>query len=342
VRPFLSDTGDTVDYPRILQAQNIHTVLQSSDVIKKESVSSIRSWSVRITSELATVLQTAMSEPASGLGRGIALGERQALSAHDEELFRTTGLSHIVVFSGSNVALIVICLWFLLGMFSTTSRVIVICSSVWCVIAAIGFDPPAVRAGIMATIVLLTQSIGKHAAVLEVFFATVILMLIYNPFQLLFDVSFQLSALAVLSLITLAPLSYEVLSKKVPKVLAFALSLHISVTLLVSPLLLYTFGTFSVVSVLANILVAPLVPLALCMTLATAVLGFTLPSVVPIFAIPTELVLYAIYRIAETLASVPHASMALGSVSLPAVCLWYLGVLCVYLMTRNVRQLQTS
>ena len=130
------------------------------------------------------------------------------------------------------------------------------------------------RASIMAALALVARSFSRIYSVLRALFVAGIVMLIYNPFLLVFDVGFQLSFMATLGLILVAPYLESSLSK-VPATIGIRefLVATLATQLFVLPILLYQIGEFSLVSVIVNVLVLPMVPVAMLLTFITGMAG---------------------------------------------------------------------
>lgn len=199
----------------------------------------------------------------------LTLGYTDALSDEVVESFRATGVAHILAVSGMHVMIIFIVITSLLGFVSQHSKYywikqVIIILSLWTYVFVIGFPPSALRACIMLT-VFCVASIGKvRSYSYNTLFVTAFLMLVWNPLWL-FDIGFQLSFLAVLSMLFFMP----IFSKIVPvrnKYLRYfrdIFNVSFSVQLGVFPLCLYYFGTFPVYFFITNLIIIPLITLAI-------------------------------------------------------------------------------
>lgn len=334
--PFLSDTGRKVAYDEMMRTQHVHARVVAEDVQKTGSVSSMIAMSMWSTDMLASSLNAVLSEPYAGLGKGIVFGISDVLDDETEDLFRVTGLSHITVFSGANVAFILSIVWIVTGRLSFGLRILASLGVLLFVIAGVGFSPPTLRAGLMGGLFVIARAVGKNAAGLDVLFFSLICMLMYEPGLVLYDVSFQLSVLAVLALMTIAEPIAHACKVYMHPILAEVCSCTLAVSILVSPWIAYVFGTFSLSSFVTNVCVVPLVPLALVMTLLTSIAGVILPNVQLLVAIPTELILRGIYMIARIAAYIPYSSFTIQSFhGLILVC-WY-SLVCLFYMHYRYR-----
>jgi ComEC/Rec2-related protein len=328
--PFQSDTGRIVAYDKLMESKNVHARLQATDVHLLGNVSSFTQMNMHVTDMSIEALDVSLPEPAAGLAKGIVFGVKDALDVESETLFRTTGLSHITVFSGSNVALLLAGVWFLSGAFPYGVRIVLSLVSLLCVLLGVGISPPTTRAGIMGAVLLVTRAVGKSASGLDILFFSVICMLLVQPLSLLYDISFQLSVLAVFALLVLAEPLELFFAEYVPRVLAALSAMTMSVFLVVTPWIAFVFGTFSPSSIIANMLVTPIVPLALLLSLLCAVVTLSAPVLSPIVAYPTEVLFNVVFAVAEICASLPYSTLQVPMFHGLYLLLWYGGLALLY------------
>ena len=121
-----------------------------------------------------------------------------------------------------------------------------------------------VRAAIMWILTLLALKSGRTNVIFVSWLFAASIISLYNPKILWWDLGFQLSFLALIWVIYISPL-FENISKKIPETLALkeAFILTVSATITTFPLLSYHFWFISLISPIANIFVAPLIPLAM-------------------------------------------------------------------------------
>lgn len=216
----------------------------------------------------------------SSLLLGIVFGIKQQTDDRFANALRNSGVLHVIVASGMNVAMVG---GFLSSIFTLIFRrqialVFTILSILLYALLA-GFDPPIVRAASMGSIALVAQILGRQRLAAYGLFLTGFFMLFVQPF-LLFDVGFQLSFLATLGLITLRPLFTLGRKGVVGKVVGESdLATTIAAQLATLPILLSNFGTYSLVSILVNGLVLWTVPLVMVLGGVASIVGLAFPLV---------------------------------------------------------------
>lgn len=204
-----------------------------------------------------------------GMLSALTLGYADALSDDIVESFRTTGVAHILAVSGMHVSIIFIAISFLFGFISRHSKYhwikqVIIVFLLWAYVFMIGFPPSALRACIMLTVFSIALLARRKSYSYNTLFLTAFFMLLWNPFYL-FDMGFQLSFLAVFSMLLLMPILSGVMPVKNKSVRYFRdiFNVSLSVQIGVFPLCLYYFGSFPVYFFAANLIIIPLVTLAL-------------------------------------------------------------------------------
>jgi competence protein ComEC len=214
-------------------------------------------------------------EAEAALGLGYLLGQKTALSGQLAELLKITGLTHIVVASGANLTILTGSLrkvgrrsrfWTLIG-----SLVLV-----GCFIALVGASPSMVRAGIVSAISLLVWHFGREIHPGRLLLYVAALTLWYQP-RYLSDLGWQLSMGSFAGILLLAPVLKRFFYERAePGVMGGLVIETMSASLLTLPLLLMGFGYFSLVSLAANLLVLPLIPLAMLFTLLAGLLPWAI------------------------------------------------------------------
>ena len=254
------------------------------------------------------------AEEATLLG-GLLLGLRGALPAGLLEAFRMTGLIHIIVLSGHNITMIAEAVRRVLKKVPMTASFLVSLAVIVVFVLFAGAQMVAIRAGSMATIALLARATHREYDGIRALSIVAMALVLLNPTQVLFSISFHLSFLATLGLLLFAP-SIERKIEKIPEKFGIRgiVAATIATQVLLLPYLAYAIGEISTIGIPANILVLPLIPFAMffgaAVTLVALIAPFLATALSPIAYLPLK----AITVITETLAKVPHATMPLPEI----------------------------
>lgn len=235
----------------------------------------------------------------------MALGWRTALTDEVAEPFMRTGTMHLFAISGLHIALIA-------GMMVAVLRVLrlprgacvfVVAPALWFYAAATGWQPSAVRATIMMTVVVSGWSLKRPGDLLNSLCAAALAILLWDPLQL-FQASFQLSFFVVLSLALLMPvfeqlrdrllrtdplLPTELLTRMqrlrhtVARLVLGSFAMSLAAWLGSLPLIAHYFNLVTPVSLLANVVMVPLGALAVMSCLGSLATSAWLPAAAELF-----------------------------------------------------------
>lgn len=288
---------------------------------------------------LKTVFEANMNrmlgEPHASLVRGILLGE----NIRDRELrdeFTRTGLIHITALSGSNISLIAIFLSYITTWLVIPRRFAFIINTVLIVLFTVMVGAPAsvVRAAIMGILVLFARETGRASTALYAVVIAGLIMVLHNPFLLRFDIGFQLSFLATISLIYLGPIMALFLKPLmgVKSFLKDYLAATLAAQLGTMPLVLYVFGTASFIAPLANIVVLPVIPLIMFFAFLAGLASFAVPLLAQGIALLMTPLLGYVFSVVHLLSRIPFAAVSGGKSSalllalLSSVLVWIIMV----------------
>lgn len=321
---FAGDGGRTFDYPGFLAKDGIYYELPFAEVAHSTStpagsISGIKGALFWVKQTYLDGLAQALPEPQSALAGGITVGDKRALGGALLEMFRVTGIVHIVVLSGYNITIVAESIR---RLFARAPRMLGIWGSAISIVffvIATGASATGVRAGAMAALALLAQITGRRYAITRALALTAVGMVLWSPHILLFDPGFQLSVLATVGLIHVAPRIAEYLTW-IPA--TFGLREIVAATLgtqlFVLPLLLYQIGLLSIVSVPVNVLILPLIPLSMLFSFIAGLAGALLGTFAVVFAAPAYIALSYMLWITEQFAALPFAA-----VSIEAFSVWW-------------------
>lgn len=318
---FETDLGRTFNYPDYLSARGVWNVLYYPQLTVHDSGQG--NYFVQklllLKHGFIQKIELLLPEPQVGLGEGLLLGVPSALGESWEAAFRRTGIIHIVVLSGYNIMLVVV---FVMAVVSYVcgirGRMIFGVAAIIAFAVIVGLSATVVRASIMAGLVLFARGFGQSYQVMRALWLAAGLMVAMNPYLLLFDPGFQLSFLATFGLLLLGtPLATRLTYVPTQFGIREICTATIATQIFVLPFLLYQIGEFSVVAVLVNILVLPMVPVAMLLTFLTGVIAVVLPvMVMPVTYLTYAALSYILY-VAAWFSTLPFASFVV-----PVFPLW--------------------
>ena len=210
----------------------------------------------------------------------------------------------------------------------------------------VGLSATVVRASIMAVILLLGKLLGRTYDVLRALLFAALIMVLINPYILLYDIGFQLSFMATLGLVLVLPQFESTLATHSTQLKFKDLFFATVVTqIFVLPLLMYHIGEVSLVSVMVNMLVLPVVPVAMLLTFVVGLVGMVSTTLGTLVGLVAYLPLQLIIFIAESFAAFPFAVVTIPEISVWVVVLMYvlLGLgYWVWIQSRTTETLQPT
>ncbi|MFC4072383.1 ComEC/Rec2 family competence protein [Actinoplanes subglobosus] len=273
------------------------------------------SWAQRAAGVLRTGLQRAcepLPDDSGGLLPGLVVGDTSRLDPALEEDFRTTGLTHLTAVSGTNVAIVLGVVLFVVRRLRAGP---VLCA-VLCAIALAGFvilarpSPSVIRAAAMGAIGLIGLASGRSRAAVPALAAGAAVLLVVDP-ELAADAGFALSVMATAGLLLIAPVWRDGLRRRgFPAGVAEALAVPAAAQVACGPVVAAISGTVSLIAVPANLVAVPAIAPATLFGVGSAVLS-------PFWPAGAEFAAWAGHWPTEWLVLVAHTGARVPAGALP-------------------------
>lgn len=247
-------------------------------------------------------------EPHASLLAGLLTGSRRGIPERLTDDFRMAGITHIIAISGYNVTIILTLLSGFLFWLPLKKRFPFLVSSLVLFTIFVGGSASVVRAAIMGVLGLVALQFGRQSTARLSILWTAFFMLLWNPLLLWYDASFQLSFLAVIGIAELsAPI--RKFFRFVPETCALRESLTATVAAQIAtlPLTIVLFKQISLIAPVANILVAPILPIAMLLGFVATIVGMLFLPLGLLVGYLCWFCLELIIRIAEFCANLPFA-----------------------------------
>ena len=192
-----------------------------------------------------------------------------------------------------------------------------------------GFSASIVRAAIVCGLSLFAWYYGRTFRPAVLLSVSALVTTFYRPEYVWGDAGWYLSFLAFTGILLVSPIiKQRVYGDKNPKLIGGLLVETTSVLIMVTPYSLYLFGTLSLVALVANLLVVPLIPLAMALSAVT----IFIPASLAVFTTPANAVLSIILELARITASIPNASMTIDITLLEMYVMYICFAAAFYLM----------
>jgi competence protein ComEC len=301
---------------------------------------------LHVRDSFAHIVREVIPEPQASLGLGYLLGQRRALPPDLSESLQIAGLTHVIVASGYNLTILVRLARRLFMRISRFSALAAASGMVLSFIAITGMSPSMARAGIVTGLSLLAWYYGRKISPFVLLPLAAAITVLINPGYAWGDIGWQLSFAAFAGVMIVAPLiqAYFFGDKK-PGVIRQILGETISAQIATLPILIVAFGQMSNIALVANVLVLPLVPLAMLLVFASGIGMMILPVIGSLIAIPTTWVLQYMTGVASYLAQLPWALseikadvwfVAIYYIVLSGICFFMWRATCLSLKDANI------
>ena len=247
------------------------------EVVGEGKGSSIRGVLIGLKNVLIAKLEAVLPAEHAALASGLLLGERAEFTDEFEEAMRNSGTTHIVALSGYNIAILVLAIS---GIFSYLwNRRVAFYLSLLIIpgfVVMTGAAPSVIRAGIMGLILLLAENQSRPFSPRNAIVLTALGMILLDPRIGVEDVGFQLSFAALFGIIYLYPFLEKKFNIQNEGFLSWKKNAlqAASAQIAVLPIILSTFGFFSPVALISNVLILEFIPVTMLLAFITTILGF--------------------------------------------------------------------
>ncbi|MDP2664701.1 MAG: ComEC/Rec2 family competence protein [bacterium] len=312
------------DYPGYLQSKSVHAVMYYPKIaVLKQGKSPLFVLKDKLRDVISSFLQPSKAATFGAL----LLGDQGKMTTEWKDKLNKTGLRHITAISGQHVVILTrmllpFFLW--LGLWRRQAVFLSFACMVLFILLT-GMQSSAIRAGIMGGLLLFSEFIGRMNVALRGLVFAAAIMLLLNPWLLKHDPGFQLSFLASLGIIFALPFFTRVL-KFLPATLSIRenLAVNFSAQLFTLPLLIHNFGYVSLVGVLTNLLLLPVIPLLIGIGFVFLLGGLVSGVLGAMLSFPVQFLMGYYHFIVEFFSSVPFASLSLKNFSLLWLSPFYL------------------
>lgn len=316
---------DVASRPRLAWLDGNAFVIENSTP-NVEPFTTLGHWRNQITLRIASVMPRNEAMLVSGMLYG-----GSGLSKQQKTAFRDAGLMHLVAVSGSNVTVVVQFVALVVFQLRLRRR-----HGFWVttfVLAAfvgfVGCSASILRAAFMGWLVLLAREVGRLSSPVRLLMVAATVILLINPWQLAFDVSFGLSFLAMCGLLFWTPLFAERL-RWLPEQFSIreTVATTVGATLMTVPYIAWVFHRVTLAGLVTNVLALPLVPFVMLWGVVAAVWGKWFGF--QVVAAPAYGLAWSIERIAELPKIIPWFNREIELVSTPILFASYLLLWVLY------------
>jgi competence protein ComEC len=264
------------DYQKFLAAQDVFSIMNVYDARsimltnKGEGNWIARKVVYPVRKYIVDLVDSAMPNQQGKLLKGLLVGARGEIDYELRQAFANVGVVHVLAVSGLHVGFVLLGLMFILQLLKVPDpyKSVIILMGLYFYVHLTGFHAPVVRASVMAGFLVVGRLLKKRAQPLNSIALAGLLILILNPLEL-YQVGFQLSFCAVAGIILIYEKLYGLFKKyffsweekgnRFQSNLLILFFVSLAAQLATLPLTVYYFGRIPILSLLANVIVVPVV-----------------------------------------------------------------------------------
>ena len=313
-------------------------IASGDDAVKSGDIDYFINLSYKMRTYIKRQIFLVFDSDTAPIMSALITGDKSFIDSETKKEFSITGTAHLLAVSGLHVGIISAVI-FTLFSFVSSRLLKSICSLtvLWIFVYMTGWLDSAVRAAFMISVYLLSINIQQKVHPLNSLSLAALIMFLINP-DIIFSLSYKMSVLSVAGIIifhhrfTLLFINKH--TKTYTKAVLTSIGLTLSATVLISPMIAYYFGNFSIIAPLANFLVIPVMLLAMCLGIAALVISVISLELSFIFATASGFFTDITGRVITFASNLPSAYIE-GFESLIISVLFSLGVVYVLLSTKK-------
>ena len=324
-----SDSG--FDYCRYLRSKGYVGVIYPEGIEVVGVQKGLIYYCAIVKKSLYANMGMVFSRRERGLVKGMLFGDKGGIGEDIREVFSNVGIMHMFAVSGMHVGIVYFIIMMIFkntGNFTRTvaAAVFLLFYSCMC-----GYTPSVTRASIFFMLMGVAYLLRREYDVICALYAVGILLILQNAY-VIYDISFQLSFAAVMSISNL----YRPI-QKVVKIRPIAVSL--SASMLTWPIIYWNFGLASIVSPLANLLTVPLLPFAMGFSIFSAVAAYISLPVASVSAAMSSAVIRYYIWVSKCLDGFEYSSVHFENASVKLVVIYYV-LMAYYIMYIEVKSVK--
>jgi competence protein ComEC len=349
----ISNSGNPggFDYRQYCAAQaiyhQVYLLPENYRVLPGDHCNDFTKWLLATRNKVLSILRKYIpGEKESGVAEALLIGYRNDLDKDLVRSYSNTGVVHIIAISGLHLGMIYGLMLFLLKPFSRKkwirwARPVFILAVLWGFSLLAGAAASILRSAVMFTFIVLGESLRRKTQVYNTLAASAFCILLYDP-DFLWDVGFQLSYLAVLSIMLfMKPIYRQVYcSNKLLNAIWQLNAITLSAQVLTLPVILLYFHQFPNLFLFTNFIAVPLSGFILYGELVMLLFNF-LPWLNMYIGKAITFLITQMNGVIERTDTLPYAVTDAVQFNFSQTCLLYLAITCLgyWLLQKRSRYL---
>ena len=279
--------------------------------IQRVAVGSSRVDAIR--SRFVASIQSILPAPLGSFGLGLLVGQRSTLPVSLNDQLSAVGLTHIVAVSGYNLTILIQFVRRLMQKRSKYQATVITFGIIGLFMLVTGSSASIVRAAMVSGLSLWAWYYGRALRPSVLILLVAALSAGWFPVYLWSDIGWYLSFLAFSGILIVAPqITRRIFGSKKPHAIAQLCIETFSAQLMTVPIIMFILGRVSTISFVSNIIIVPLVPLAMGLSFVAGLAGMLVPSFAGWFAFPARILLTYMIDSVRYFAKIPASSLSIS------------------------------
>ena len=304
--------------------------------IISNEVSPFKDFVFQIRKSLDGRIQNLHNKTTASLLRGLLLADRSMIDKDINDDFINAGVVHVLAVSGLHVAYVVLIFLFIFNRFNVYVRFILTAAGLLFYLIVTGANPPVFRSTIMALTMLIAPVSGRDYKSINSLSLAALIILLIDPRQL-FDSSFQLSFMAILSLVLSYPWIKRLIDKmdnisKLTKSFLIYCGTSFAIQIGILPFMLTYFQRLSIAALISNIVVIPIAGSIIGFGILTMITSSFALWLAAIYASANELLTYLLYSIIHAIGGHRFSFIRFSQFSVYDAIVFYTCIIIIFFM----------
>lgn len=321
------------DYSQYLKTLKIYGIIkiEEANLLKENDLNFVLISINNLKQKMIDHANKNMPQKTANLLLGLLIGQKDNIQEDIIKSFRTANLSHILAVSGAHTSYIILGLTYIITKSKAPRRIGYIITIIILLVFIIitGASYSVIRACIMSIITISAKLFYKKENFFISICVSLFIILIQNPFAIN-DIGLKLSFLGTIGIIVFNKNITEFFIRiKIKENIAKVLSLTFSAQLMIMPITILNFNTFSLTFFISNILASPLLGIIIILGFIAIFVSFVLNPISKILFFVLNLFLELLIFISEIVTKIPGSSILVKTPNLVFVITYYILILFI-------------
>lgn len=258
----------------------------------------------------------------------IVIGEKEYLSNDEKDLFSRTGISHVIAISGLHTGILSGIIAFIIKGINRPYKLIILSIFMFFYFIMVGSSASIIRS-ILSTIILYSSVfLDKKRDDISTLSLIGIFLIVNNPF-IIYNISFQLSFLATLSIIYFYGYIKDILKSSL-------LSLTISANILTLPIVYYNFRGIPIFSLISNMIIMPFIAIIIYLSIISIIIFKINLWASKFIACFNKIIIDCIYYLLYKISNINFAYIEINNPKIHYVIIYYI-MIALYMTYKELK-----